>query len=451
MQKCRYIRFTYDFWSNLKQIRSLTLRVLSQQPHDVVSLLIWPFSPHTQIHKHTQRVVNISRPVTDCSGRTLELGDANIPTLGEITFFARGLSQVEMEEIMSAGYSLKDIAVGKAMFAPETTPFDEVRSKVVEGFADAKNERSSSMSESKKQGSLTRGTMSNLDGKVKVEPPGMNVTNPQCNVRALPEFAAFQNETSCRKMKLTDQDSLLDTTTNKWYFPLIKTEYMQAGNNRPKDRVFYGEVLNKDLLSYDPENFPSWCNRSATFSIWWDPKPSKSELPPGGYIISKFASGQTTFTGKRTWSMYIGDGGVHSWGSPEVRINTPTDFDWGSRRHVALVFDHRKDEGCAYIDGSLLGCRKLSAGAIAKLDCQPTAYMAFVHRIPGMWQPTVVMQDWRYYREALSAEEVRSREFLRVRLFVCVCMSVQSDSFLICASASICSFSFFAFPSTSNF
>jgi hypothetical protein len=54
---------------------------LSQQPHDVVSLLIWPFSPHTQIHKHTQRVVNISRPVTDCSGLTLELGDANIPRL----------------------------------------------------------------------------------------------------------------------------------------------------------------------------------------------------------------------------------------------------------------------------------------------------------------------------------------------------------------------------------
>ena len=123
--------------------------------------------------------------------------------------------------------------------------------------------------------------------------------------------------------------------------------------------------------------------------------------------------------------MYIGDGGVHSWGSPEVRINTPPDFDWGVRRHVALVFDHRKDEGCAYIDGSLLGCRKVSAGAIAKLDCQPTAYMAFVHRIPGMWQPTVVMQDWRYYREALSAEEVRSREFLRVCVFVCVCMSVQ--------------------------
>jgi hypothetical protein len=398
--------------------------------------------------------VNISRPVTDCSGLTLELGDVNIPELGEITFFARGLSQVEMEEIMAAGYTLNDIAVGKAMFAPETTPFDDSRSNTVEGFSDAKNERSSAMTESKKQGSLTRGTIAlNLGGGGEVVPPGVNVPNPQCNVRAREEFAAFQNETSCRRMNLTDQDSLLDTTTNKRYFPFIKTEYMQAGK-RPKDRVFYDEVLNKDLLSYDPVHFPSWCNRSATFSIWWDPRPSKSELPPGGYIISKFAKNQTTFTGKRTWSMYIGDGGVHSWGSPpdnEVRINTPPNFDWSVRRHVALVFDHTKDQGCAYIDGSLLGCKKMKAGIIAKLDCQPTAYMAFAHRIPGMWQPTVVMQDWRYYREALSAEEVRSREFLRVCVFVCVCMSVRSDSFSICASASVCSFFSFSFPSTSTF
>ena len=236
---------------------------------------------------------------------------------------------------------------------------------------------------------------------------------------------------------------------------------MQAGNNRPKDRVFYGEVLNKDLLSYDPENFPSWCNRSATFSIWWDPRPSKSDLRPvqGAYIISKFKKGQTGFSGKRTWSMYIGDGGVHSWGDNEVRINAP-DFDWSASRHVALVFDHKKDEGCAYIDGSLLRCVKMQAGIIAKMDCHPTAYMAFAHptaymafahRIPGMWQPTVVMQDWRYYREALSAEEVRSREFLRVCVFVCVCMSVQSDSLSICASASVCSFSSFSSPSTSTF
>ena len=49
----------------------------------------------------------IQRPVTDCSGLSLELGDINIPTLGEVTFFARELAPVEMQEIMFAGFTLQ--------------------------------------------------------------------------------------------------------------------------------------------------------------------------------------------------------------------------------------------------------------------------------------------------------------------------------------------------------
>jgi len=49
----------------------------------------------------------IQRPVTDCSGLSLELGDTNIPTLGEVTFFARKLAPVEMQEIMFAGFTLQ--------------------------------------------------------------------------------------------------------------------------------------------------------------------------------------------------------------------------------------------------------------------------------------------------------------------------------------------------------
>jgi tripartite-type tricarboxylate transporter receptor subunit TctC len=66
--------------------------------------------------------------VTDCSGLALELGDANIPKLGEVTFFARELSPIEMEEIMRAGFTLNDIAVGKIIFSPEATHFDAIKS-----------------------------------------------------------------------------------------------------------------------------------------------------------------------------------------------------------------------------------------------------------------------------------------------------------------------------------
>jgi len=186
---------------------------------------------------------------------------------------------------------------------------------------------------------------------------------------------------------LTDQDGLLDTTTNMMYFPLVKSEYMPEGR-RLRDRAFWGESPVKDLLTYDPALFPGWCGKSASFSVWWDPRPHKSGLPPGGYIVSKFEH----VDAKRKWSMYIGDGGIHSFGDPSVSIQTPTNFDWGVRRHVVLVFNHLTDKVCAYIDGAELGCRQLADGAVASLDCGPTVYVGLNHRIPGAWQPTTVMQ-----------------------------------------------------------
>ena len=50
------------------------------------------------------------RPITDCRGLELELGDEHIPTLGEVKFFARALNAEEMEEIMASGFTLRSIA-----------------------------------------------------------------------------------------------------------------------------------------------------------------------------------------------------------------------------------------------------------------------------------------------------------------------------------------------------
>ena len=324
--------------------------------------------------------------MTDCSGLALELGDENIPALGEVSFFARAMSQIEMEEVMSAGHTLNSIAQGKGILNPESTSFDESKVVSLEGFADAKNERSSATSEREVQGSLTRGSLSSQASQA-INEPGLNVSNPRCNITSRAEFAVYGPETSCNVMTLTDQDGLLDTTTNKMYFPLIKREYMPEGR-RLRDRAFYGESPVKDLLTYDPTLFPGWCGKSATFAVWWDPRPHKSGLPPGGYIVSKFEH----VDAKRKWSVYIGDGGVHSWGDPSVTIITPTNFDWGVRRHVVMVFNHLTDKVCAYIDGAELGCKQLEDGAVASLDCGPTAYMGFNHRIPGAWQPTTVIQ-----------------------------------------------------------
>ena len=58
-----------------------------------VALVVTQSNVTFYIDAKVHSAVNISRPVTDCSGLTLELGDADLPTLGEVTFFARALTQ----------------------------------------------------------------------------------------------------------------------------------------------------------------------------------------------------------------------------------------------------------------------------------------------------------------------------------------------------------------------
>ena len=297
---------------------------------------------------------------------------------------------------MSAGHTLNSIAQGKGIFTPESTSFDESKSVILEGFADAKNERSSAISEREVQGSLTRATCEgpfSSQASQEIKEPALNVSNlAQCNITARPGFPFYGPETSCKTMTLTDQDGLLDTTTNKMYFPLIKREYMPEGR-RLKDRAFYERRPTKDLLTYDPILFPSWCGKSASFSIWWDPRQSQVSNVFGGYIISKYEHDNSRSTGQK-WSVLIGDGAVQILGQDPFwwKFTTPITFDWSIRRHVAIVFSHLTDNLCAYIDGTELGCVQMPDGIVASWDCNPAAYISFNHRIPGAWQPTTVIQ-----------------------------------------------------------
>jgi len=55
----------------------------------------------------------LPRPVTDCTGLGLQIGDYEVPLLGDITFFPRALTQQQMDEIMFAGFTLQSLALGK--------------------------------------------------------------------------------------------------------------------------------------------------------------------------------------------------------------------------------------------------------------------------------------------------------------------------------------------------
>ena len=84
----------------------------------------------------------------------------------------------------------------------------------------------------------------------------------------------------------------------------------------------------------------------------------------------------------------------------------------GQRRHVAWTFNHVSDVTCVYVDGTEVACEQQNTGSIADMDCgmndPNTAYVGLNHRIPGAYQTDTPVQDWRYYREALTADQVRT-------------------------------------------
>jgi hypothetical protein len=82
------------------------------------SLSLSPPSPTSSLPFSLYQKIRLRRPVTDCEGRELIVGDADIPRFGEITFFPRQLSTQEMVEIRSAGFTFESLAAGKMPSVP---------------------------------------------------------------------------------------------------------------------------------------------------------------------------------------------------------------------------------------------------------------------------------------------------------------------------------------------
>ena len=83
----------------------------------------------------------------------------------------------------------------------------------------------------------------------------------------------------------------------------------------------------------------------------------------------------------------------------------------GQRRHVAWTFNHVTDITCAYLDGYEVHCEQQNAGSVRVMDCgmnnSETAFVGLNYRTGGARQAATPVQDWRYYRQALSADQVR--------------------------------------------
>jgi len=64
------------------------------------------------------------RPITDCNTKTLEVGGPGILKFGEVAVVSRKITQTELGEIMSNGFTLNALADGKLPFSQKASDFD---------------------------------------------------------------------------------------------------------------------------------------------------------------------------------------------------------------------------------------------------------------------------------------------------------------------------------------
>lgn len=169
----------------------------------------------------------LARPVTDCSGLELEIGDV-ATMLGELTFYARALTAEEMDEIMVSGFTLQSIAAGKLPYAPQETSFDDATSTSKQAFADAQSERKRADESLQVEGALTRQAFARAQAKPQEDlpPPWPKIAVPPQD--SCGTVAAQGEDTSCHVMVLEEEDGQLDGTTGKDFFALIQPEYYPA-------------------------------------------------------------------------------------------------------------------------------------------------------------------------------------------------------------------------------
>jgi len=355
-------------------------------------------------------------------------GDANIPRLGEITFFPRQLTQIEMSEIMNAGFSFESLATGNFGFKPESTAFDAAASMQTSFFADAEGERKAAARELQIENAFTRLV-------------SQAVTNPVVDVSVAKimvpvsvgctQVPIFADKTSCHIMQnLSILSSDPATTGAKKFLDLIQPNYRPAGLSA-KDRMKLDHNHKMEYLRYNATEFPSFCGKSATFSMWienWD-------CGARSTLVARYPAG----TGKRvpgSWFYQIdqdpagteccigqipASGSVAVWKCSvlpaKLYCMTPM-----TRRHLALVLNHEDNSIKFFLDGNLVETKssELPTGeewivdgmgsGVGRLDCAMdtvTGYSALGHRVPGEQPYAGPVQDWRYYVGlALSAADI---------------------------------------------
>jgi hypothetical protein len=364
---------------------------------------------------------SLVRPVTDCSGLKLEIGSEDVPRLGEVTFYPYRMTRVPMTEILYAGFSLGAIAEGRVPYTPVQDVADIVITRNSFAFAAAKGERVTASNQLRVESTITRAAIDVVENAAttyaehpapKLEVAKRVGCDPASSNWKIP---IFDTDTSCHYMDLSADGKMTDSlNSNKQYYNMVPTTArptVSGSKVAHNDRMGVDHMTPNEYLRYDSQTWPSFCGKSATFSMWLE-----TDTVHGGALLSRY-SAVSTANGhsELEWALYAEGYGLCVRGKrAPSKSYVPSDYGlpleymkYMQRRHVAYVFDKDKDQTRTYLDGSLLGTTNHSAGTIAKLDCDlndKTAYTGFGHLAPGVWGLKGAVQDWRYYPDVKLSE-----------------------------------------------
>lgn len=316
-------------------------------------------------------------------------------------------------------------------------------------FASAQGERAQAAIELQVENAFGR-----LVSDIVANPPTDLRQEMEANSRlVVPENAScfrqpiFKDTMSCRIMDNFSHYESCPFTGNKMYLNLVQPQYLPSGHET-KDRVLLDDNFPKRYLSFDPTTFPSFCGKSATFSMWvenWGCGARATLLARYPKTVTTATADKPSEPSKRvkgSWFFQIdqdsssggtkccigqipADGVVAYWKCAilEPKLNCMTA---NTRRHLALVMNKDDNTIKFYIDGTLaksvsselpaqekwIDDNDAFGGGVGRLDCHmdsSQSYSPLGHRIPGEKQYVGPIQDWRYYvGHALTGEEIKN-------------------------------------------
>ena len=351
----------------------------------------------------------LPRPVTDCGMQTLELGSPGM-LLGEVNYYAKQLTPVDMQEILTNGFTFGEIAAGRL---PSTLPHSELST-----VSDFIQQEAAAASEERAR----LGTSVRVEGVLDRAVAAEDTTAPSM---IIPKVNAGCDSSAIRCHVVPDASETLafDPVTGYAYYALLSG----VENSTSARRLHFDGVrpgFQAPFPSFAPTAFPSWTNRSMTLSAWL-------RMSDPGYVLSK----HPTVAKPRCWTFRLEGASIRSNGgatvtlpsgetaiAPTVALSLPRELlaqegpapfvEMKALRHITLVFDATANAIRGYLDGELFDEVTLSVnGMVAALDCPIDAegYIAMGHRAPASRTTTMDIQDLRMYvGVALTAAEIRA-------------------------------------------